>query len=58
MKVTMISSGTWNEPEKIVNGPRRLRNQTTRTEYPDYSIIKIGQNTVKSPGDLRKLAIT
>ena len=24
-------------------------------DYQDYSIIKIGQNTEKSPGDLRKL---
>ena len=27
-------------------------------EYQDNSIIKIGQNREKSPGDLRKLAIT
>ena len=25
---------------------------------PDYNIIKIGPNTEKSPGDLRRLAIT
>ena len=27
-------------------------------DYPDNSIIKIGQNTEKSPGDLRRLAVT
>ena len=26
-------------------------------EHPNYSIIKIGQNTKKNPGDLRRLAI-
>ena len=27
-------------------------------DNPNYSIIKIGQNTKKNPGDMRKLAIT
>ena len=27
-------------------------------DYPNYSIIKINQNTEKSPGDLRRLAVT
>ena len=27
-------------------------------DYPDYSIVEIGQNTEKSSGDLRKLAVT
>ena len=26
--------------------------------HPKYSTVEIGQNTEKSPGDLRKLAIT
>ena len=26
--------------------------------HPDYSIVKIGHNTEKSPKDLRKLAVT
>ena len=26
--------------------------------HPNYSIIEIGQNTEKSPGDLRRLAVT
>ena len=28
---------------------RRLRNQRTSGEHPNYCIIKIGQNTEKSP---------
>ena len=27
-------------------------------DHPDYSIIKIGQNIEKSPGDLRKIVVT
>ena len=30
-----------------------LRNKRTSGDYSNYSIIYIGQNTVKSPGDLR-----
>ena len=30
-------------------------NKKTNRDHPDYSIIKIGQNTEKSPGDLRRL---
>ena len=29
----------------------------TSKDNLDYSIIKIGQNTEKSPGDLRRLAV-
>ena len=25
--------------------------------YPNYSIVEIGQNTEKSPGDLKRLAV-
>ena len=27
-------------------------------DYQNYSIVKIGQNTTNSPGDLRRLAVT
>ena len=27
-------------------------------DLPNYSIIEIGQNTEKSPGDLKRLAVT
>ena len=30
----------------------------TSGDHPDYRIIKVGQNTEKRPGDLRRLAIT
>ena len=33
---------TWNDPQGIVKGTGRLRNQKTSRDHPDYSIIKIG----------------
>ena len=35
-----------------------LENNGTSGDHPNYSIIEIGQNTEKSPRDLRKLAVT
>ena len=34
-----------------------LRNKRTCGDHPNYCIIEIGQNTEKSPGDLRRLAV-
>ncbi len=33
-------------------------NKRTSGDHPNYCIIEIGQNTKKSPGDLRRLAVT
>ena len=30
----------------------------TSGDYPNYSIIKFNQNTEKSPGDMKRLAVT
>ena len=35
-----------------------LGNKRTSESYPNFSIIKFGQNTEKSPGDLRRLAVS
>ena len=34
-----------------------LRNKKTSRDHPNYSIVKIDQNTGKSPGDLRRSAV-
>ena len=49
---------TWNYLQRIGKGTSRLRYLRTSINYPDYSITKTGQNTEKSPGDVRKLAVT
>ena len=41
----------------LVKGLGRLGNKRTSRDHPDYSIIKIGQNTEKSPADSRRLAV-
>ena len=42
----------------IVTGTGGLGNKSMSRDYPNYSIIEMSQNTEKSPGDLRRLAIT
>ena len=43
---------------RIDTGTRGLGNMMTSGDYPNYCIIEIGQNTEKSPEDLRGLAVT
>ena len=33
-------------------------NKRTSEDHPNYSIVEIGQNTKKSPGNLRRLVVT
>ena len=56
MKVTLIPSviGSFGRLEKETG---RNGNRRRSRDHPNYSIIKIGQNTEKNPGDLRRLAV-
>ena len=42
----------------FINGPGGFESGRPSGDHPNYSIIENGQNTEKSPGDLRRLAIT
>ena len=44
--------------QKLGKETGRIRNQRMSGDHSDYSVIKIDQNTQKSPGDLRRLAVT
>ena len=44
--------------KELVQGTGGLGNNWTSGNYPNYYIIEIGQKTEKSPGDLRRLAVT
>ena len=44
--------------DTVTEGTERIRNKNTSRDHPDYSLIQIGQNTEKSPRDLRRLAVT
>ena len=37
---------------------KKMEDLEIRRDHADYSIIKIGQNTEKSPGDLRRLTVS
>ena len=49
---------TWNNLQKTDKETGRLENKRTSRDHPNYSIIKIDQNSEKSPGNLKRLAIT
>ena len=44
--------------EKIDTVTGELRNKRTSGDHPNYNIVDIGRNTKKTPGDLRRLAVT
>ena len=48
----------WSNLQRIGKSAGRLGNKRASRDHPDFNIIKIGQNTEKSPGDLRKHAVT
>ena len=45
-------------PHRIDKGTGRFGNKRISGGHPNYRILKIGQNTEKSPGNLRSLAAT
>ena len=48
----------WYSHRRIIKKTGGLGNAETSGDHPNYSIIEIGQNTEKSSGDLRRLAVT
>ena len=44
--------------KRIIKGPRRYGSWRPSGGHPNFTIIENGQNTEKSSGDLRKLAVT
>ena len=55
---TNCSWCSWNGLQRIEKGTGGVENQRKNRDYPDHSIVKIGQNAEKCPGDMRKLAVT
>ena len=48
----------WYNNKRIIKETGGLGSWRTSRDYPNYSIIENGQNNEKSPGDLRRLAVT
>ena len=55
---TSFNCYTRNNPQKFGKWTRKLRNQRMSGDHRNYNMIKIGQNTDRSPLDLRRLSIT
>ena len=58
MKVTNCNWCSWYSHQKIIKETEGLGNKRTSGDHPNYYIIENGQNTEKSPRDLRRLAVT
>ena len=57
MKVTVmliVIGALGTVPQRIDKGTGGIGNKNMSGDHPNYSIIKIGQNTEKSPGDMRR----
>ena len=48
---------SWFSYQRIIKGTGGLGNNRTSGDHPNYCITEIDQNTEKSPGHLRRLAI-
>ena len=49
---------SWYSHQRIDKGTGRPGNKKTSGDHPNDGIVVIGQNTKKSPGDSRELAVT
>ena len=48
----------WNSNKRITKGTGGFGSWRTSGDHPNYYIIENGQNTEKSPGHLRRAAVT
>ena len=59
MSIVPIVIGAFGtETEVLLKEPGGFGSWRTSGDHPNDSIIEDGQNTEKSPGDLRRLAVT
>ena len=49
---------SWYSHQRIGTETRGLGNNGTGGDCSNYNIVEIGQNTEKSPGDVRRLVVT
>ena len=49
---------SWYNHQRIIKGTGGLGGRGMSGNHPNYNIIENGQYTEKSPGDLRRLAVT
>ena len=56
--VTNCNWDTRNNPQSLGKGTKEIENKRTTGNHQYFRIIKIGQNTEKSPGELKRFAVT
>ena len=56
--ISMVADVFSNGPQRIGKSTVQICKQRKNQDHSNYCIIKIGQNTEKSPGDLCRLGIT
>ena len=49
---------SWYSQQRIGKRIGGLGNKKSSGDHPNYCIIEIGQNTEKSPGDLKRVSVT
>ena len=49
---------SWNDPQRLSKRGGGAGNRRMSRDNPNYSVVEVGQNTEKSPGDLRRLTVT
>ena len=52
------SWGTWKGRQRLGKGTKRIGNRKKGRKHPNYTIVKNGQNTEKSPGGVGRLTVT
>ena len=57
-KSDVDSNCNWNNYQMICTKTGGNGKKNTRGNHPNYSIVEIGQNAEKKPGDFRRLAVT
>ena len=48
----------WNSNKRFIKGTGGLGSWRTSGDHPNYYIFENGQNTEKSPGDMKRLSVT
>ena len=55
--VVIVIAALGTVTKRLVQGQEDFRDKSTSWDHPKYIIIKIGQNTEKSSGDLKRFAV-
>ena len=55
---TICNQYTRSGSQRLIKGAGKVGNWRTNRDHTNYSTVEVGQNTEKSPGDLKRFAVT